>query len=243
MDEFVLFMRKFVTSGSDEDKQKDLQSFEFCKVYDGKHTVLFSGKRTEEAAKSTANGDKWLRYKGDWIIPGSWGGTFDFDFRWWDGNKPNTNNLIPPKAVKCGFENVMVSAVDTITMSFNASFTVVMSWALGRQEVKALALGVRVLRACDTSSLWTPPEPRLLNVVPDNIQRTTLPLQMKEQGMELVVTRRVQYVSTIKEPFELQAFPVDCQDLPIVMEFSTFGRAGPSIFLQPQDDSPTRSGR
>jgi len=215
-----------------------LKSFEFCKHYDGKSFVV-NYVSTECTVASEMDGRTvLLKCKGNWKIPGNWGHTFDFEARLWrsKGDRQSDDyEARVPRKVQVAFDDVQLLNLDTVGFSFEASWTTELVWEISALDVRRLALGEK---GQDARVDWHPPEPDIINLARDAEPRChSGQVSLVESDMLLVATKHIKTIAKMQEPFELQAFPFDCQDLPIKFEFNAFGSEHKFVVTLRADDT------
>jgi len=124
-----------------------------------------------------------------------------------------------PKIVTVAFDEVKITNIKNVEMTFDVYFHIHVTWVIDNEEIKQLAVGT----TGELPLKWTPPMPKFLNSQSGSMicDISTPSIALDEKKMRLVGSQTMACNGTFCEILELNNFPVDCQDLPIHLRFET----------------------
>jgi len=203
---------------------------EFVKKYDLKENIIIY--RSDKLEHFEVSNQEAFEFNGKWKAT-SESDVFHFKARLFGQESEKEKELV--NAV-VSFEDVRVSAIRSVDMQFDAKVTTKISWPISTLDIQNLAFGVLT----DPVLSYTPPMPKFMNGLADSVvcevERTSLALN--ESLFTLEASCFFNCTGTFFEPFELQGFPLDCQNLSILMQFNKKSSEAPALRLSRPVEEP-----
>eukprot|EP01135_Chromosphaera_perkinsii_P001190 Nk52_evm1s161 gene=Nk52_evmTU1s161 len=153
-----------------------------------------------------------------------------------------------PVSVEIGFDNIVITDIDTPNMRFSCKFDSIVKWRVLYNDLVELMVGNKTLDSWKEEDLKSP-ELLLANQIQEARCPVTLPVELTvdtENARSFLCARVITtYSGVFNEPFELESYPFDCQDLPVILKCSSPAK---KMILKPlktlvlvqdgQDDTP-----